>query len=117
MKELGKYRYLVFRPLCACAAEVSVHRCDPGSPLRVWVSETGDCLSARNWGQVKHHASRLPICCFSCSRRRVQWSRHRKAFSAPFLFPAGQPWSRHYADSPIFDLSLFAFVPIRVPDL
>jgi len=36
MKELGKYRYLVFRPLCACGGKVSVHRLDPGSPLRFW---------------------------------------------------------------------------------
>ena len=36
MKEQGKYRYLVSRPLCACGGKVSVHRFDPGSPLRVW---------------------------------------------------------------------------------
>ena len=36
MKEQGKYRYLVSRPLCACGGKVSVHRFDPGSPLRFW---------------------------------------------------------------------------------
>jgi len=36
MKEQGKYRYLVSRPLCACGGKVSVHRLDLESPLRVW---------------------------------------------------------------------------------
>jgi len=38
MKEQGKYRYLVFRPLCACGRKVSVHQFDPRSPLRFGVS-------------------------------------------------------------------------------
>src|SRR5208337_4265792 len=38
MKEQGKYRYLVFRPLCACGRKVSVHQFDSGSPLRFGVS-------------------------------------------------------------------------------
>jgi hypothetical protein len=30
IKEQGKYRYLVFRPLCAFGGKVSVHRLIPG---------------------------------------------------------------------------------------